>query len=163
MNSRVNIMRVLVISLLIFLVACTSQSGKIKINTKTLNVTEISEFDSATYTLLKVDRSETKMQYRLSVKNGKWFMEARILPETWKNVSCDVGCEYRKSLKAEIDLYKSLLSKQISGNLQVACIQNIAQAFCRVIKHDDHTRAMYMMVALVTKQPVLMGLKRLPE
>ena len=90
-------------------------------------------------------------------------MEGRAVPDVWKNISCDAGCEYRKSRNEEIDLYKSLLSKQIPGKLRVLCIQNIAQAFCRVMKVDDDKRAMYMIVALVTKQPVLMGLKRLPE
>lgn len=64
---------------------------------------EISDFDIATYSLTGKDGQPSGMQMRLSRLDGKWVMEGKGKESTdsWKNISCDSGCEYRVSTNLE--------------------------------------------------------------
>lgn len=90
-------------------------------------------------------------------------MEGREAPGEWKIISCDKGCEYRASTKQEEDKYLSSFPKTMQEKFEIACIQNIAQAFCRLTKKDDPQKGGYALVALVTGTPTPMSLQRLPE
>jgi hypothetical protein len=124
---------------------------------------QISSFDIATYVLTNKDGQPTKMQIRLSQNQGAWVMEGREVPAPWKIISCDTGCEYRASIHEEEDKYLSYFPKSIQNTFSIACIQNMAQAFCRVSKKDNLSQGGYALIALVTGTPIPISLQRLPQ
>src|SRR5678810_122493 len=124
---------------------------------------EISDFDIGTYSLTGRDGQPSGMQMRLSKTNGKWVMEGKekeaLAP--WKNISCDTGCEYRAATKAEHEAYLSSFPADMPRQFDIACIQNMANAFCRITKKDDPSIGGYALIALVTGKPVPMSMQRL--
>lgn len=121
------------------------------------NAGEIIETDKGTYVLLGRDRAPTDMFYRLSKNGEKWVMDGKEPSGSWKNISCDQGCDYRKTTDGEIKTY---FPADWIANADIACIQNIAQAFCRYNPKDDLTKAGYVVIALVSGKPIPMFLKR---
>ena len=69
----------------------------------------------------------------------------------WKNISCDAGCEYRNSTAKEIQSY---FPPDWLAGVEIACIQNTAQAFCRFSPNRDAGKAGHVVVALVTGKPI---------
>jgi hypothetical protein len=122
---------------------------------------EISDIDIATYELAGKNNQPSNMQMRLSKVNGKWVMEGKQGGASWKNISCDNGCDYRASTTAEVTVYLSAFPDDMQKRFDIACIQNVANAFCRLTKKDDSTKGGYALVALVTGKPVPLTLKRL--
>jgi len=124
---------------------------------------EITDFDIATYSLTGKDGQPTGMLMRLSKINNKWVMEGKERGSNapWKNISCDKGCEYRVSTKVEHETYLSLFPNNMQKRFDISCIQNIANAFCRLTKKNDSSKGGYALIALVTKKPVPMSLRRL--
>jgi hypothetical protein len=124
---------------------------------------EISDFDIATYSLTGKDGQPSGMEMRLSKANGKWVMEGKSKGSTapWKNISCDPGCEYRASTNSEQMAYLASFPGDMPKQFDIACIQNVANAFCRLTKKDDASKGGYALIALVTGKPVPMSLKRL--
>jgi hypothetical protein len=90
-------------------------------------------------------------------------MEGREVPAAWKIISCDTGCEYRASKYEEEDKYLSYFPKSIQNTSSIACIQNMAQAFCRVAKKDNPRQGGYALIGLVTGTPIPISLQRLPQ
>lgn len=129
----------------------------------TIYAGEITDFDIATYSLTKKDGRPTGMQMRLSKVNNKWIMEGKEKDSKapWKNISCDTGCEYRASSKIEHKTYLALFPTITQKQFDISCIQNIANAFCRLTKKNDSSKGGYTLIALVTKKPVPMSLRRL--
>jgi hypothetical protein len=123
---------------------------------------EISEFDVAAYALIGKNGQPTNMQMRLSKSKGTWVMEGREAPGEWKSLSCDKGCEYRTSTKHEEDMYLAAFPKSMHEKFDIACIQNMASAFCRLTKKDDPEKGGYALIALVTGKPMPIQLQRLP-
>ena len=124
---------------------------------------EISEFDVATYVMIGKNGQPTKMQIRLSQSKGTWVMEGREAPGEWKSISCDKGCEYRTLTKDEEDKCLAAFPKSMLEKFDVACIQNMASAFCRFTKKDDPEKGGYVLIALVTGKPTPIQLQRLPK
>lgn len=124
---------------------------------------EISDFDIATYSLTGKDGQPSGMQMRLTKTNGKWVMEGKekgtLAP--WKNISCDTGCEYRASTNAELKTYLLSFPGDMQTRFDISCIQNMANAFCRLTKKDDPSKGGYSLIALVTGKPMPMSLQRL--
>jgi hypothetical protein len=118
----------------------------------------IADDDAGTYVLLGNDDQPTELYYRLSRPDGRWLMEGKEPKGEWKNISCDAGCQYRQSTDAEVDRY--FLLQRARAQYETACIQNIAQAFCRYRAKDDPSVVGYVVVALVTPVPILMRLRR---
>lgn len=118
---------------------------------------EISISDTGIYTILDKNLKSIDRYYRLSYRNGKWIMEGKEPNKNWKNVSCEESCQYRKSNLLETQSY---FPNTMFHHYDIACIQNIAHAFCRyTLKNQPHQGA-YVSVALVTEQPILIFLKR---
>lgn len=117
---------------------------------------EIIESDKGTYVLLGRDRAPTDMFYRLSKKGEKWVMDGKEPGGSWKSISCDKGCDYRKTTDGEIKTY---FPADWMANADIVCIQNIAQAFCRYNPKGDLTKAGYVVIALVSGKPIPMFLK----
>ena len=124
---------------------------------------EISDFDIATYELTGKDGQSSNMQMRLSKNSGKWVMEGREGSAAWKNISCDSGCDYRMSSTAERAAYLAVFPGEMQKRFDIACIQNVANAFCRLTKKDDSSKGGYALVALVTGKPEPLSLKRLTK
>ncbi len=124
---------------------------------------EISDFDIATYELTGKNGQSSDMQMRLSKTSGKWVMEGREGSASWKNISCDSGCDYRASSTAERASYLAVFPSEMQKRFDIACIQNVANAFCRLTKKDDSSKGGYALVGLVTGKPVPLSLKRLTK
>lgn len=124
---------------------------------------EISEYDVATYSLSGKDGKPSGMQLRLDKSNGKWIVYGKKKESTdpWKNISCDAGCDYRASTMAESMLYLNVFPGEMPKKYEIACIQNMANAFCRLTMKSNPQKGGYALVALVTGKPVPITLQRL--
>ena len=124
---------------------------------------EITNFDIATYSLISKDGRPTGMLMRLSKVNNQWIMEgkAKGTNAPWKNISCDTGCEYRASTNIEHATYLALFPTITQKQFDISCIQNVANAFCRLSKKDHPSKGGYSLIALVTGEPIPMSLRRL--
>jgi hypothetical protein len=124
---------------------------------------EISDIDVGTYAMTKYDGQLAGMEMRLSRPRGKWMMEGRETAsgESWKSISCDSGCEYRVTSRSELDVYLATFPAEMQKQFQMSCIQNIANAFCRLWNKTDATKGGYVLVALVSGKPTAISLKRL--
>ena len=123
--------------------------------------TEISDIDIGTYELAGKNNQPSNMQMRLSRSNDKWVMEGKQGSAPWKNISCDHGCDYRDSSLAEMATYLSAFPHNMQSQFDIACIQNVANAFCRLTKKGDPSKGGYALIALVTGKPVPLTLKRI--
>jgi hypothetical protein len=83
------------------------------------------------------------------------------LQTPWKDISCDNGCEYRASMNAEREAYLASFPGDIPKQFDISCIQNMANAFCRLTKKDDPSKGGYVLIALVTGKPVAIILQRI--
>ncbi|HEY1028551.1 MAG TPA: hypothetical protein VGE28_13120 [Pseudomonas sp.] len=118
---------------------------------------EILDSDTGTYVLLGRDSAPTEVFYRLSKQDGEWVMHGKQAGSTWTNISCDSGCDYRKTTHDEITAY---FPADWVANTDIACIQNIAQAFCRFTAKTDPGKTGHVLIALVTGTPIPMFLQR---
>lgn len=113
--------------------------------------------DTGTFVVLDRDFKPTELQYRLSRKGAKWVMEGKKPGAPWEVVSCQRGCEYRDSTRAEVDAY---FPAEWSGKMDFACIQNVGQAFCRGLEKADRTKRVFFVVALASEKPFPLFLRR---
>lgn len=118
---------------------------------------EVTDADTGTYVLLGRDRVPTEMFYRLSKSDGKWTMDGKEPGGSWKSISCSNGCNYRKTTDSEINTY---FPADWRANADIACIQNIAQAFCRFNPKGNQAKTAHLVIALVTGKPIPMFIKR---
>lgn len=124
---------------------------------------EISDFDIATYSLIGKNGQPSGMQMRLSRPDGNWVMEGKEPMAAWKSISCDTGCEYRVSTDSEQAAYLASFPGEMPRQFDIACIQNMVNAFCRLTKNGDATKGGYALIALVTGKPIPMSLQRLTK
>lgn len=122
---------------------------------------DISDLDIGTYALTRADGQPTGMQMRLTRANGKWVMEGKEGDGTWKNISCDTGCEYKASSSTDVEKYLASFPAEMQNRFDISCIQNMANAFCRLTKKDNPSTGGYALVGLVTGKPVPLSLQRL--
>lgn len=118
----------------------------------------VSDLDAGTYTVLGKNGAPSTAAYRFTMPAGKWVAEGKIGEEPWKNISCDAGCEYRVSSAAEAESYLPATARQ---NFKIACIQNMAQAFCRYTSNTNPSHIGYVVMALVTSPPTPIPLRRM--
>jgi|GEM_PF-3158272 len=113
---------------------------------------ELSNTDTGTYEWLGPKGEPTGVLYKLGrSSDGKWLAEGFIPGQGWKNVSCDFGCEYRNSTPNEIEKY---FPANWVANADIACIQNIAQAFCRYSRKTEPNSSGYVIITLVSGKPI---------
>jgi hypothetical protein len=123
---------------------------------------DISDFDIATYSLDGKDGQPSGIEMRLSKVNGKWVMEGKEGGASpWKSISCDAGCEYRASTDSERGEYLASFPGDMPRQFDIACIQNMVNAFCRLTMKSDASKGGYALVGLVTVEPAPMSLRRL--
>lgn len=113
--------------------------------------------DAGTYALLKRDGQPSTMQYRVSLAGGRWIAEGREGEGEWRDISCDRGCTYRDSTPEEAVQFLPARQRE---EFDIACIQNMAGAFCRYTTRADPAKGGYLMAALVTGQPIPVFLRR---
>lgn len=113
--------------------------------------------DTGTYVVLDNDYKPVDIFYRLSQRDGQWVADGKMPNGNWTNVSCDPGCAYRDSNEAEIRKY---FPPGWFTNTNIACIQNLAQAFCRFSLKDNPSKRGYVIIALTRGQPIPFILRR---
>ena len=119
---------------------------------------EINVTDIGTFELMDVNMKPTGFFYRLSLdKEGNWAMDGKKPGQKWENISFNPGCEYRRTTIEEMQAY---FPQSWLTNADVACIQNIAQAFCRFSPKNEPTRIHHLVIALVTEKPSPLFLRR---
>ncbi len=121
---------------------------------------ELSDSDAGTYEVLKEDRTPSGVFYRFTRSSNKWVVYGKLPGKDWKDVSCDPGCDYRNSTKREIQAY---FPPDWRESNEIACIQNIAHAFCRFSPVNAPGKRGYIFIALVTGKPVPVMIQRLDE
>lgn len=123
---------------------------------------EISEFDIATYALIGKDGNRTDMLVRVTEINGNLELEGKYGNTSWKSISCETGCRYRKSSRLEGERYLASFPATMQNRFDIACIQNIANAFCRLTLKTAPSKGGYAFIPLTTGNPSPMTLQRLP-
>lgn len=118
--------------------------------------------DAGTYAIVRGDGAHAGLQLRLLQRDGQWLAEGKDRDGPWKNISCERGCEYRASTEAEAAGFLAAFPARMRDKYDIACIQNKANAFCRLTNKLDPAAGGYALVALVTGKPVPMPLQRLP-
>jgi hypothetical protein len=118
----------------------------------------VSDLDAGTYAVLGKNGAPSAAAYRFSTAGGKWVAEGKIGGEPWRNISCDAGCEYRVSSASEAESYLPATARQ---NFTIACIQNIAQAFCRYRSNSNPSYVGYVVMGLVTSPPTPIPVRRM--
>jgi hypothetical protein len=114
--------------------------------------------DGGEYAVLTADGEPTTLKYRFSLSDRKWLAEGKEGDGPWRNISCDQGCEYRVSTKAEAVNY---LPKHARQRFHIFCIQNVAQAFCRYTEISNSSHVGYVVMALVVNPPRAIPLRRI--
>ncbi|HEY0957572.1 MAG TPA: hypothetical protein VGE36_22665 [Roseateles sp.] len=126
----------------------------------TASAVELTATDGGTFAVLDRQQVPTQMYYRLSLKDGRWLMEGKQPGAPWTDLSCETGCEYRASTDAEVQAHVPAAWRE---RADFACIRNVAQAFCRYSAMGNIAAApSYVVIALVTGQPVLLFVRRVP-
>ena len=120
---------------------------------------QLTPADTGTFVVLDRDFKPTELQYRLSRKGAQWVMEGRKPGAPWERIACARGCDYRDSTKKEVAAY---FPPEWSAKMDFACIQNVAQAFCRGRDRADAAKTVFFVVALAAEQPMPLFLRRLP-
>ncbi len=120
---------------------------------------EVGPSDSGTYVFLK-QGAPTEMFLRLSKGGGQWIVEIKKPGGHWQNTICDQGCDYGKSTEQEIQRY---FPADWRANTDIACIQNMAQAFCRYNDKGAPQRVAYVVIALATGRPIPMFVRRVGQ
>jgi hypothetical protein len=121
-------------------------------------VAQLTARDTGTFVVLDRDFKPTELQYRLTRKGANWVMEGKKPGAPWERVACARGCDYRDSTKNEVAAY---FPPEWSGKMDFACIQNVAQAFCRGRDKADAAKAVFFVVGLAAEQPVPLFLRRI--
>lgn len=114
--------------------------------------------DAGTFVVLDRDFKPTELQYRLSRKGANWVMEGKKPDANWERVACTRGCDYRDSTRKEVAAY---FPPDWSERMNIACIQNVAQAFCRGAEKADAAKTVFFVVALASEKPFPLFLRRI--
>lgn len=77
---------------------------------------------------------------------------------TWKNVTCERDCILHISAKSEIN---NFVPQDVLANYTYECIHNSAFAFCAYGPTGNINKDNYVLIALVTKRPTPVYLKKL--
>lgn len=117
----------------------------------------IAQKDAGTYVVMAKDGKASDLYYRLTLTGNLWKMEGKEAAGSWQDISCERSCEYKVTTT---DVANSYLPKAMRDTYDIACINNVAQAFCRYTLKANPKQGGYVVVALVTGQPTLILLQR---
>ena len=119
----------------------------------------ISSLDSGVYAIQGKEGEPLIALLRLSVSRTSYTMEGQHRGDFgWSVISCGQKCQYRESVKHEIEEYERPLAG--IDLTSVNCIQNVAQAFCRIeLSSGDYSQ--YLLIALTGGKMIPVPLHRL--
>ena len=117
----------------------------------------LSPNDAGVYVVMGRDGQPTSLLYRFSFEAGTWRAEGKDEPGAWRSISCDSGCQYVASDKAQAQAYLPPAMRQTH---LLACVQNVAQAFCKYVNKSNPSQGGYVVIALVTNPPTPILLRR---
>lgn len=117
----------------------------------------VSDADAGTYEWLGRDKAPTGVFFKLSRSGDKWVAVGKLPHKDWTDVSCGAGCEYVDSTDEQIQGY---FPAGVLASTDIACIRNVAQAFCRLQPKSAPERVGHVVVALVTGRPIPVLLRR---
>lgn len=123
-------------------------------------MSEIGPSDNGSYVFLNKQGAPTEMFMRLSRGDDKWIVEIKKPGGQWQNTICEQGCDYSKSSAQDIQRY---FPADWRANTEIACIQNMAQAFCRYKDKVAPFRSAYVVIALATSRPIPMFIRRVGQ
>lgn len=118
---------------------------------------ELGASDAGVFVVLDRDRQPTSLSYRFTLDGGVWRAEGRDGQGSWKDISCDRGCEYVVATPTESEAY---LSPAMRPRYTMACIQNMAQAFCKYVEKASPSQGGYVIMGLVTNPPTPIFVRR---
>ncbi|WP_028103468.1 hypothetical protein [Pseudoduganella violaceinigra] len=120
--------------------------------------TPIGSSDTGTFEVMGRDGNPTGMFYRLSQSGGTWKMEGKESASVdWHDISCSKGCAYSEVSESEAGAY---LPAAMRAEYDIACIKNVAQAFCRYSMKTNSKQGGFAVMALVTGEPIFISVKR---
>lgn len=117
----------------------------------------LADADAGTYEWLGKNQAPTGVLFKLWRSGHKWVAVGKLPGKNWTDISCDAGCGYVESTAEEIQVY---FPPQVLASTDVACIQNTAQAFCRLQSKSAPERITHAIVALVTGRPIPILVRR---
>jgi len=121
---------------------------------------ELTAADAGTFVVIGQNGDPTNVFYRLSYNGTNWVAEGKLPDGSWKNVSCDTGCDYRTSSPSEALAYMPPVMRDTTD---ISCIQNVAQAFCKYSQKNAPQSGGYVIIALVTGKPLPMFVQRVSK
>ena len=110
------------------------------------------------YAVVHKDGYVTNFHFSVSQQSGTWNIQQRLNNGQWKNVTCERDCILKVSSESEIE---NFIPQDIRARQKYECIHNSAFAFCAYSPVDDMTRRGYALIALVTKKPIPIRLKKI--
>lgn len=117
--------------------------------------------DAGEYVLLNTKQEPTAMQMRFYQNGTQWVMDSRDGNGNWQAVCRGDGvCRLKVSSAAKMQEWRQFLPNEIK-TMPMACINNIAFAFCRVSKPDNPNQRLYWWFAWRNGQTHALGLNRL--
>lgn len=121
----------------------------------------LDKFDQGDYVLLNMQQEPTPMQMRFVLQGRQWMMDGKEGNGSWQPVCrADGQCRLQASSTADMKKWRQRLPQEVR-NFPLACINNVALAFCRSSKPDNPDMRLYWWIPLVGGQDVALGLNRL--
>ena len=117
----------------------------------------VSDADAGTYEWLGPNQAPAGVFFKLSRSGDKWVAVGKLPHKDWAAISCGTGCGYVDSTDEQI---QGFFTSRVLASTDIACIQNIAQAFCRLQLKSAPERVGHVMIALVTGRPIPVLLRR---
>ena len=117
----------------------------------------VSDADAGTYEWLGQNQAPAGVFFRLSRSGDKWVAAGKLPQKEWTSISCGAGCGYVDSTDEQVRAY---FPPRVLASTDVTCIQNIAQAFCRLQSKSAPQRVIHAIVALVAGRPIPVLLRR---
>lgn len=118
--------------------------------------------DEGDYVLLNLQQEPTPLQMRYLLRaDGQWIMDSNTDNQGWQPVCRgDGSCRLQASREADVRQWRRLLPEQIR-QYPLACINNVAFAFCRMSKPDNPKQRLYWWISLLEGQHHALGLNRI--
>lgn len=111
-----------------------------------------------TYALIHKDGHVTDSVFFVSKANGAWQLEQRNKNGDWSNVTCERDCVLSISRESDIERF---IPSHVRQQSDFQCIHNSAFAFCKYVTRADAKKGGFTLIALVTKTPTPIFLKKL--
>ncbi|MBV7433884.1 hypothetical protein KRX19_02500 [Cardiobacteriaceae bacterium TAE3-ERU3] len=121
----------------------------------------LSPDDTGDYVLLhsKTQKPTTTFM-RLFLEGEQWMLDGKRGDEGWQPVCRAEGnCRLRDSSSADIATLFAKAPDDMCKEYDITCIQNIAQAICRLDGKNGDDK-IYLMFALVTGKPIPIELRK---